>query len=208
MNNGSYTIPIAGEWSLEDLYVFPRAYEQCYFMYFALMSDDLGTDLDRIGHAYEAFPWQGGYSAVGFYNQLKWAVPKRQRPQIIRIEYASPGLIEIGAVVAVAVAIEKIVISLCGSARNINSTYNEIYRDLQERKLLKIKTEAEIRQLKKSELRVIDSHAIELGEALDVDVDALNQKTGSPFKSLKIILSLYRRLRKLAEFQKRGKTRL
>lgn len=208
MNNDSYTIPIAGEWSLEDLYVFPRTYEQCYFMYLALMSADLGKDQDRIEHAYQAFPWQGGYSAVGFYNQLKWAVPKRQRPQIIRIEYASPGLIEISVVVAVAVAIEKIVKSLCESARDINATYNEIYRDLQERKLLRIKTEAEIRRLKKSEIRVIDAHARELGKAIDIDVEALNLKTGSPFKSLKIILSLYRRLRKLAKFQERGKTDL
>src|SRR5579875_2065143 len=142
MDSRTYKIPIAGKWSLEDLYVFPRTYEQCYFMYLALMSNELDSDSDRITRAYEAFPWQGGYSAVGFYNQLKWAVPKRHRPQIVRIEYASPGLIELSLVVAVSVSLERIVKGLCNSARDINATYNEIYRDLQERKLLKLKTEA------------------------------------------------------------------
>jgi len=87
-----YQIPIDGNWSLEDLYVFPRAYEQCYFMYLALTATPQAADDERIARAYEAFPWQGGYSAVDFYNRLKWSVPKRKRPTIIRIRYGSPGL--------------------------------------------------------------------------------------------------------------------
>jgi hypothetical protein len=56
METNLHQIPIGGKWTLEDLYVFPRAYEQCYFMYLALLPD---VSDDRIIHAYEAFPWQG-----------------------------------------------------------------------------------------------------------------------------------------------------
>jgi len=80
-----HQLPIGGKWTLEDLYVFPRLYEQCYFMYLALDPNSREFDDDRVHHAYEAFPWQGGYSAVDFYNQLKWAVPRRRRPRITRI---------------------------------------------------------------------------------------------------------------------------
>jgi hypothetical protein len=59
MESGRYEIPIAGEWSREDLYVFPRAYEQCYFMYLALLPDAWEFEEERITRAYEAFPWQG-----------------------------------------------------------------------------------------------------------------------------------------------------
>lgn len=207
MENENYRIPIDGDWSLEDLYIFPRTYEQCYFMYLALMTDVLDQDDERVNRAYEAFPWQGGYSAVGFYNQLKWSVPEHKRPQIVRIEYASPGLIELSIVVGVAFSIERLVISLSKGARHVNETYHQIYKDLQERKLLRIKTDLEIRQLSNAEQDVVHKHAETMGDALEVDLEELNKKTGSPFKSLKILLSLYRRLRKLAEFQKKGKTK-
>ena len=113
MRPETYQIPIGGKWTLEDLYVFPRAYEQCYFLYLSLHQPN--RDLEHSGnYAYEVFPWQGGYSAVDFYNRLKWAVSKRRRPRITRIEYASPGVIELGGlVVAVAVLIEKVVHSIC-----------------------------------------------------------------------------------------------
>jgi hypothetical protein len=208
VEHGTYRVPIAGEWTLEDLYVFPRTYEQCYFMYLALLPDAWDSDEDRIAHAYEAFPWQGGYSAVGFYNQLKWAVAPKRRPHIKQIKYASPGFIELGLIVAVATAVAGVVRSATSTARDISNAYTDIYRDLQERKLLKIKTENELRRLTAVERRVIEAHVQTLSRILNVDSSALTAKTGASYKSLKILLSLFRRIRRLAEFQKRGKIKL
>ncbi|HWD26627.1 MAG TPA: hypothetical protein VG387_05655, partial [Rhizomicrobium sp.] len=65
-----FKIGLDGDWSLEDLYVFPRAFEQVYFAMYSL-STELGEfQAERVQRAYEIFPWQGGYSAVNFYNQL------------------------------------------------------------------------------------------------------------------------------------------
>src|SRR5207248_3759476 len=90
----TYTIHIEGKWSLEDLYVLPRTFEQVYFMVYSLFPEHDDFTLERIQHTYEAFPWQGGYSAVNFYDQLKHITPKRERPQIASIHYGSPGWIE------------------------------------------------------------------------------------------------------------------
>src|SRR6516225_9356101 len=169
MENGKHRIQIAGDWSLEDLYVFPRAYEQCYFMYLGILADGTESDDERIARAYEVFPWQGGYSAVDFYDQLKFAVPRNKRPRINCIEYASPGFIELSLAVMVALTIERVVRSLCNSELNINDTYTHIYKDLQERKLLKIKTENEIRELTRSERDILESHANTLSSALGID---------------------------------------
>jgi len=208
METDVHQIPIGGKWTLEDLYVFPRAYEQCYFMYLAL-SDAREPEDERVVHAYEAFPRQGGYSAVNFYNQLKWAVPKRRRPRLTRIEYSSPGVIELGGlVVGVAVLIEKVVRTICNSAKDVNRTYSVIYRDMHKRKLLRIKTENEIRKLTATERRVIEEHTDRIAHILDVDPSALNERTGSSYKSLKILLSLFRRVRSLSQFQTSGKLRL
>jgi hypothetical protein len=35
LNEKQYKIPIGGRWDLEDLYVFPRAYEQVYFLVYS-----------------------------------------------------------------------------------------------------------------------------------------------------------------------------
>ena len=85
----TYTIHIEGRWSLEDLYVLPHTFEQVYFLVYSLIPGHDESTLDRIQHAYEAFPWQGGYSAVNFYNQLKYITPKRQRPQIASIHWVT-----------------------------------------------------------------------------------------------------------------------
>jgi hypothetical protein len=151
----------------------------------------------------------GGHSAVDFYNQLKWAVPKRRRPRVTRIRYSSPGLIELGGlVVSVAVIIEKVIHTICNAAKDANRAYSAIHRDMQKRKLLRIKTENEIRKLTVAEHRVINGHAEDMSGILDVDLGLLNKRTGSPHKSLKILLSLFRRVRSLALFQKNGKLRL
>ena len=34
-------------------------------------------------HVFQSFPWLGGYSAVGFYNNLKYLTPLMWRPKII-----------------------------------------------------------------------------------------------------------------------------
>jgi hypothetical protein len=204
-----HQLPIGGKWTLEDLYVFPRLFEQCYFIYLALDPDSQEFDDDRVLHAYEAFPWQGGYSAVDFYNQLKWAVPRRRRPSITRIRYSSPGFIELGTLsVVVALNIEKVIRNICNSAKIISGTYTAVYRDMQKRKLLRIKTEKEIRKLSLAEIGVIEAHAEDIADILDVNLDVLNERTGSPYKSLKILLSLFRRVRSLAAFQREGKLRL
>src|SRR5882672_8864911 len=133
-----YKIRIDQRWSLEDLYIFPRTYEQVYFLNYSLRPDLSDDAAERVSRAYEAFPWRGGYSAVSFYNQLKYSVPPRQRPNVVAIRYGSPGFIELALLLAIAHSVSKLVKSVAGSIRELNATYNEIMSDLQKRKLLRL----------------------------------------------------------------------
>jgi hypothetical protein len=56
----------------------------------ALELDFDELDDERIRRAFIAFPWQGGFTAVGFYNQLKFVVPKRERLRIISLRFRRP----------------------------------------------------------------------------------------------------------------------
>ena len=202
----TYKINIDERWTLEDLYVFSHTYEQVYFLTYSLFPELPDTAIDRVARAYQAFPWKGGYSAVNFYNQLKYAVPPAKRPKIVAIQYASPGFIDLALIVAVSAAISRIVRHFTGSIREMNATYNEIMSDLQKRKLLRLEVKKKELELSQAQSVVIEQHAERMAQLLGFQGHAqLTERTGHPYITLKILLSYYRRLRKLAEFRAKGK---
>ena len=205
-NYGVYPIQMDGRWSLEDLYKFPRTYEQAYFALDALFASDDQIDLDRIDRAFKTFPWQGGYSAVNFYNQLKYATPVRTRPTVLSIRYASPGVISLALILEQAQTLAAIVAAVAGSITACNALYNKIMNDLQRRKLLRIEVEKAKIALSREELKLIREYNKEMAEILKIGTpDTLDERTGRPLVSLKILLSVYRRIRTLADYHNKHK---
>lgn len=132
-HTGSFKVQLDNLWDLEDLYKFPRTFEQVYFAYFSLLPSKDEFINEKIAHAYSSYPWKGGYSAVNFYNQLKYSMHKSERTTIISISYSSPGWLDLNHIQQVALNVGVVVGSLCGSIRLINSTYNAIYKGMKER---------------------------------------------------------------------------
>lgn len=202
----NYSIHLDGRWSLEDLYVFPRSFEQVYYAWQALTptSDDYLEE--RISRAFHVFPWQGGYSAVNFYQQLKYAIPPKSRPQIISIRYGSPGEIDLQLVVDTAKHLAEAVVLISGAIIATNKAYHDIYTGMQKRELLRIKNEKETIELVKKHKKFITDSAEELCEILSIpDSELVLSRTPNDLIAVKILLSLYRRIRTLADFQAKGK---
>jgi len=205
----NYKINIDGSWDLEDLYVFPRSYEQVYFLVFSLLTHEDETIQERIKYAYSGFPWRGGYSAVNFYNNLKYTTPKAHRPQVLSMQYASPGWIELRLINFVAHTVEQIIKSIAETILHTNRVYNEIHKGLSERKLLRIDVKKKELELEMMHADYIEQSANTMARLVGLEnLNQMHQKTGSPLKTLKILLSLYRRIRTLADYQNKGKTRL
>jgi hypothetical protein len=203
---GVYPIHMDGRWTLEDLYKFPRTYEQAYFALDALIPSESQLDFERVDRAFRAFPWQGGYSAVNFYNQLKYATPVGARPEVLSIHYASPGAITLSLILEQAQLLAAIVGAVAGSIAVCNTLYNKIMNDLQHRKLLRIKVERENIALSHEELNLVREYNQEMAAILQIGTpDALDARTGRPLVSLKILLSVYRRVRTLADYRNKGK---
>ena len=203
---GNYKIPIDGKWSLEDLYRFPRAYEQVYFALEALVPAEDEETEERVNRAFQAFPWRGGYSAVSFYNQLKYVTPPQRRPQVQRMNYASPGLIELYLNLPLAVHIGAMVASVAGSIGVCNKVYHSIHSDLQKRKLLRLDVERRRMELTRDELRMVLEMSETMSRMLEIgSPDAVHERTRHPLISLKVLLSVYRRVRTLAEYKIKGK---
>jgi hypothetical protein len=205
----SYRVNIENRWSLEDLYVFSRTYEQVYFLAYSTLPDLPDEAVAWVSHAYKVFPWRGGYSAVHFYNQLKHAVPYTERPEIRAIQYASPGFIDLGLLTSVALSVSVLVRHVATTVGKVNSVYTAIISDLQARKLLKLEVKKKELELTREENQVIEEHANMMARLLGFESHIqITQRTGHPFITLKILLSYYRRIKKLAEFESQGKARL
>jgi hypothetical protein len=202
---GDYQILIDKRWSLEYLYKFPRAYEQVYFAFESVLpAPDELTD-ERIERAFRAFPWRGGYSAVNFYNQLKFVTPLKNRPIISRIQYASPGLIELLLNIPLAFKIAGVVTSVATSIGACNKVYNAIHSDLQKRKLLRIEVERKKIELTNDQLNFIINANEQMASILCLpSTETINGRTKDPLITLKILLSIYRRVRTIAEYKNKG----
>ncbi|MEK6646782.1 MAG: hypothetical protein AABY84_08945 [Candidatus Firestonebacteria bacterium] len=214
----NYKINIDGEWFLDDLYLLPHTYSQVYGFVYSLCSlgnfknleeINLSDEIDeRILFTFTSQPWRGGYSAVNFYNYLKNLVPTKHRPRIKAIHYESPGFIELILFVPVAVAIKEIIKSFCESGGAIHSLYNEIYKGMQERKLLQMDVKKKGLELKKADIEFISYSAKSLAKLLGFkNIEAISKLTQNPLISLKILLSFYRRVRLLANYTKEEKTK-
>jgi hypothetical protein len=201
-----YAVYIDGRWSLEDLYRFPRAYEQVYFALEAIVSAEDEEIEERIVRAFRAFPWRGGYSAVSFYNQLKWATAPEHRPVIVSIQYASPGWIEMLLNQHLALQIGAVVTSVAGSIGVCNKVYNRIHTDLQKRNLLRIEVERKQIELSREKIGLVKDSVDDIVRILGLDAaNTINDRTNDPLISLKILLSIYRRIRILAQYKLKGK---
>jgi len=203
---GSFSIPIDGRWSLEDLYRFPRAFEQVYFALDAVLPSEDEEIEARVDRAFRAFPWQGGYSAVNFYNQLKYATKITERPRVASIQYASPGWIELTLYTSNALVLCFVVNRVANSIDTCNRVYNSIITDLMRRKLLKVELERSRQGLARDEIQLIEEYSDHLTKMLGLpSSESVHFRTKSPLISLKILLSIYRRVRILAEYQTKGK---
>lgn len=146
-----HRIAIDEKWSLVDLYEFPHTYTHVYAFIYSL------TQTGRLSEAavaaiYRRHPWRGGYSAVNFYGDLYYAMEEEHQPMVSSIRYASPGFIEIAALVGVATQVEKVVKVLAKCVDIADATYDRIHKRAQKRKLLSLSVKRREQEFRREEL--------------------------------------------------------
>jgi hypothetical protein len=119
---------------------------------------------------------------------------------------ASPGWIELSLILEQARLLAEIVAVVAASLAGCNEVYNKIISDLTRRKLLRIEVEREKVSLSREELRLIKEYSEEMAELLQLGSSAaVDARTERPLVSLKILLSVYRRVRILADYKLKRK---
>jgi len=162
-------------------------------------------DIERLHRAYALYPWAGGYSAVNFYNELERIIPRSGRPTVKAIVYSSPGYIDLALWIAAAVSTRRLVLSFVKSGEDLNRLYSDIYRGMIERTLMRVDVREREMELTARELACIHQATSDLAQLLELPrIPELRSLAPNDLALLKIMLSLYRRVRKIAKYVRKG----
>lgn len=205
MISGIFILGIDGNWEFVDLGVFPKIYSEVYSVLY-LLEDLPSSEESQVDYTFQVHPWEGGYSALNFYSHLYKNIPKKNRLKLVAMENHSPGFFELAAILAVAKTLSVVVKQVCGSIGEINKTYGEIHAGIQERKLNQLKIKKEQILLAERDIRFLEQSAKKLSDQMGYPFkEQLDIKTKDPFTTLKILLSVYRRVWALAKLQSEAK---
>jgi len=205
-------LELDGRWGLEELSDTTKDYIQLYGFAYSLVPDLPTARREEIDYVYGKFPWRGGYSTVNFFNQLFHKIPPKLRPEVQRIQYASPGFIELTELLAVAVTVAGIVTTVCKSLGSVHDLYRSIQKASVDHELSKINLAKEDLDLKQRQITFCENSSKSLVKAFgltEAQEKLIDQKVqGNPVMKLKILLSVFRRVEPLAKKQAEGKLKV
>jgi hypothetical protein len=201
-------LKLDGRWALEELSDVTKDYIQLYGFAYSLTPGLPLARREELDYIYAKFPWRGGYSTVNFFNQLFHKIPHQLRPQIQRIQYASPGFIELSLLLSAAVTVAGIVRATCFSINKAHDTYRNIQKASVDHELSKInlaKQRLDLTRQQQAFCREASKDLVQLFNLSEEQVALIDQRTeANPAMKLKILLSVYRRVEPLAEQQVQG----
>lgn len=209
MDVGKIEILLDKRWELKDLSVVTKEYVQLYSFFYVVnrVAEGQYVDLD-----FSTYPWGGGYSVINFFQRSYGLTHKDHRLQVSRLQYASPGFIELTGVISVAVDVATLVTTLCGSALAINKTYDTIVNSYHKRRLGSIKIQEAESKLSKDDVEFIRSSVSVLAKDFNLrpeHVKAIQKISNkNELVQLKMLLALYRRAEPIVEQQDSGKAKL
>ena len=206
---GTYQVAMDRRWALEDLYTFPHTYSQIYSFIYCFDSELDPRDVSRINYALEGYPWQGGYSYVNIYTVLANQVPREHKPEIARIQYASPGFMDILLNPDVALQVAKSIGILLGVGVAAAEAYKRIYKAYLAIRAARRKHNAEFAVYSATETQALSKMSNDLAKHIGFEnVSELEKRTKNPEVTLKLLMAHYRRLDILGEFVREGKIAL
>lgn len=210
----SVIIELDKRWELQDFAVLTKEYLQLYGVLYAVSnraeqvarSRERGIDNPQ---GYATMPWEGGHSVVNFIRSVSSFIPEEQAPLVKKIQYASPGFIELSCVIEVAWQIAGLVSAVAASVLTANKVYDKIMKDYRKREWSKLKAEHLRLQNKQKEIELVSSHAKLLKQTMNMNdwqyENLLSMAGGDELVQLKMLLAMYRRVVPLAELQEQGK---
>jgi hypothetical protein len=206
-----HTLLIDGNWYLDDFGKFQSVYSQLYAFFYALRNLGRPSISHSLQHSLTAYPWKGGFSAINIFREILDATPEFHQARVHKLQYSSPGTIELELLEDVAQDIKRF-IEFSGRDENLSSLH-EIYKKaekfLDENSLRNVsgkRNSEQISQLDPVVEQLITTHLNSLSSALGLtgSLDTLRGTGAHELVLLKFFLAIFRRYRRLKEFHARG----
>jgi hypothetical protein len=151
--------------------------------------------------------FRGGGSYIGFYDDMNSQNAKHKLPplEVSRIQYASPGLLDLRGDTNALSYTSDVISIFEDSARDLTDLYNSVHGALRKEKLLSADPDAQFSS--KAIEEYVSLRTMELAHAMKIEnVDSVYQATGPNLLVFaKLILSIYRRANELYMFEAEGR---
>lgn len=202
---------IDGSWDLPDFSQFYGKVSDLYSFFLSLseyVSPTTRLDIKKaIGEAFRGHPLRGGSSYVNLYNDLYSAQDFDNRLMVKKIQYASPGHVNVDGRADIFGDIDASLDNFSHNFDSIREEYLQIHKYLSESRLLK-KSSDEISDndpLGKYILKI----SKEFADIMNLDqFDLIYKMTDKkPLSAVKILLSYYRRMERYYMFFAEGRVR-
>lgn len=203
------TLFIDGEWELTDFGQFQQKFSDIYTY---LISEKNWRDKTlpvpvrrRVQEAFLDRPFKGGFSYVHLFRDLAKNMPRSDQLNLNKIQYASPGHVEIFGKQEVFESLSHVLENFLENRDEIVSEYNKFYKYLSERHYLRMSGD----QFNVDEVTEehIQDTARKLSERmLAPNYDAVSKLTDdNALVSAKVVMAFYRRLADAALYFAQGR---
>ncbi|HIE5388095.1 TPA: hypothetical protein ACXNPR_001425 [Enterobacter cancerogenus] len=210
----SVIIELDKRWELQDFAVLTKEYLQLYGVLYAVSirpeqvarSRERGIDNPQ---GFATMPWEGGHSVVNFIRSVSSFVPESKRPVVKKIQYASPGFIELSCAIDVAWQIAQLITAVGASVLAANKVYDKVMKDYRQREWSSLKSQELRLKNQQQEIKLIIANTKLLQKSFNLDdvqfANLLSLAGGDELVQLKMLLAMHRRIIPLAELQAEGK---
>lgn len=200
---------IDGEWELTDFGQFQQKFADIYgFIISTNNYADPTTPIavkGRIKGAFQNRPFAGGFSYVHLFQDLNDNVPRSDQLNLDKIQYASPGHVEVFGRDDVFEEIHAIVPNFLEKRDDIHAGYHSLHRFLSERHLLKLSGAEFLPDDPNAKFVASQAKAL-AKEMLAPDYNTVWELTNeNALVTAKVVLSFYRRLNDAAAYFAQGR---
>lgn len=216
-----FNIPLDSTWFITDLQKFTSEYANLYAFFYCAIPRFITNIGERVQRCLAA-PWKGGFSRVNFFDALERYVPPIHELEIKRINYASPGEIEIEALESIGNSIANVITSYIKNESKLIEMEKAINALLTSSKLLSSSNlkRTDVSKLNDQQLilnGLSDDKLKTLIEKMDViarllsiqgELSSILKHSPNSIVTSKVVLTLLARIKRIAEFQKNKQIKL
>lgn len=174
------------QWDFEELKNVYRKLTQIYDFTFVSNKQP-----QRLG---VSMPWQGGFSAVHFYNKIKELIPMTSNGRLNAIHYASPGYMKMNMDSDIANIAIKSISDYGLNKRDIDSLYLELGNRIKELELNQMAENNAVSTFA-ADLNCMSYFTRLVSSLSGFDMTWLNQFVDTDFERCKIVMAHVRRVR-------------